>query len=44
MEYLDNKEIKYSLKDVQRTMVRLATTAKQFWMSEANKFLNKEIE
>jgi hypothetical protein len=25
-------------------MVRLATTAKQFWMSEANKFLNKEIE
>jgi hypothetical protein len=44
MEYLDNKEIKYSLKDVQKTMVRLATTAKQFWMSEANKFLNKEIE
>jgi hypothetical protein len=44
MEYLDNKKIKYSLKDVQKTMVRLATTAKQFWMSEANKFLNKEIE
>jgi len=44
MKYLDNKEIKYSLKDVQKTMVRLATTAKQFWMSEANKFLNKEIE
>lgn len=44
MEYLENKKIKYSLKDVQKTMVRLATTAKQFWMSEANKFLNKEIE
>jgi hypothetical protein len=44
MEYLDNKKIKYSLKDVQKTMVRLATTAKQFWMFEANKFLNKEIE
>ncbi len=44
MKYLDNKEIKYSLKDVQKTMVRLATTAKQFWMFEANKFLNKEIE
>jgi hypothetical protein len=44
MKYLDNKEIKYSLKDVQKTMVRLATTAKQFWMFEANKFLNNEIE
>jgi len=44
MKYLENKEIDYSLKDVQKTMVRLATTAKQFWMSEANKFLNKEIE
>ena len=44
MKYLDNKEIEYSLKDVQKTMVRLATTAKQFWMFEANKFLNKEIE
>jgi len=44
MKYLENKEKEYSLKDVQKTMIRLARTAKQFWMSEANKFLNKEIE
>ena len=44
MKYLENKKIKYSLKDVQKTMVRLATTAKQFWMFGGDKFLNKEIE
>lgn len=44
MKYLENQNREMSINNIQRTMLRLANTAKQFWMSEANKFLNKEIE
>jgi len=44
MEYLENQERELSIDNIQRTMIRLAQTSKEFWMSEANKFLNKEIE
>jgi hypothetical protein len=43
MEYLENQERELSIDNIQRTMIRLAQTSKEFWMSEANKFLNKEI-
>ena len=44
LKYLEKKNEEISIPKVQRTMGRLATTAKQFWMFGGNKFLNKEIE
>lgn len=32
MKYFENKKMEYSLEDIQKTMVRLATTGKQIWM------------
>ena len=44
IKYLENKGSEITIPAVQRTMGRLATTAKQFWMFGGDKFLNKEIE
>ena len=44
IKYLENKDSEITIPAVQRTMGRLATTAKQFWMFGGHKFLNKEIE
>lgn len=44
IKYLENKDKEITIPAVQRTMGRLATTAKQFWMFWGDKFLNKEIE
>ena len=44
IKYLENKDSEITIPAVQRTMGRLATTAKQFWMFGGDKFLNKEIE
>jgi hypothetical protein len=44
IKYLENKDKEITIPAVQRTMGRLATTAKQFWMFGGDKFLNKEIE
>jgi hypothetical protein len=44
MKYLENQDKELSINNVQRTMIRLAQTAKEFWMNNADKFLNKEIE
>jgi len=42
MKYYENKKMEYSLQDIQKTMVRLATTAKQIWMVSADKYTNDE--
>jgi hypothetical protein len=42
MKYFENKKMEYSLNDIQKTMVRLATTAKQIWMVSADKYTNDE--
>jgi len=42
MKYFDNKKMEYSLEDIQKTMVRLARTAKQIWMVSADKYINDE--
>lgn len=44
MKYLENQDKELSINNVQRTMMRLAQTAKEFWMNNADKFLNNEIE
>ena len=44
VKYLENKDKEITIPAVQKTMGRLATTAKQFWMFGGDKFLNKEIE
>jgi hypothetical protein len=44
MKYLENQDKELSINNVQRTMIRLAQTAKEFWMNNADKFLNNEIE
>ena len=44
IKYLENKDKEITIPAVQKTMGRLATTAKQFWMFGGDKFLNKEIE
>ena len=44
MKYLENQDKELSINNIQRTMIRLAQTAKEFWMNNADKFLNKEIE
>lgn len=42
MKYFENKKMDYSLEDIQRTMVRLASTAKQIWILSADKYTNDE--
>ena len=42
MKYFENKKMDYSLEDIQRTMVRLARTAKQIWILSADKYTNDE--
>lgn len=44
MKYLENQDKELSINNIQRTMMRLAQTAKEFWMNNADKFLNNEIE
>jgi len=44
MKYLENQDKELSINNIQRTMIRLAQTAKEFWMNNADKFLNNEIE
>jgi hypothetical protein len=44
MKYLENQGKELSINNIQRTMIRLAQTAKEFWMNNADKFLNNEIE
>jgi hypothetical protein len=44
MKYLENQDKELSINNVQRTMIRLVQTAKEFWMNNADKFLNNEIE
>ena len=44
MKYLENQDKELNINNVQRTMIRLAQTAKEFWMNNADKFLNNEIE
>ena len=40
MKYFENKKMEYSLEDIQKTMVRLARTAKQIWILSADKYTN----
>jgi hypothetical protein len=40
MKYLENQDKELSINNVQRTMIRLVQTAKEFWMNNADKFLN----
>ena len=42
MKYFENKKMEYSLEDIQKTMVRLARTAKQIWILSADKYTNDE--
>ena len=44
MKYLENQNRELTIENIQRTMIRLAQTAKEFWMNNADKFLNNEIE
>ena len=44
MKYLENQNRELTIENIQRTMIRLAQTAKEFWMNNADKFLNSEIE
>jgi len=44
MKYLENQGRELSIENIQRAMIRLAQTAKEFWMNNADKFLNNEIE
>lgn len=43
MKYLENNNRDLETNQIQRTMIRLAQTAKKYWMKNADKFLNKEI-
>lgn len=43
MNYLENKDIKPKTEQIQKTMVRLANTAKKYWMMNADKYINNEI-
>lgn len=44
MTYLENKGQETEIEKIKRTMLRLAQTAKKYWMKNADKFLDKEIE
>ena len=44
MKYLEEKEQELEIPNIQKTMPRLATTAKEYWMKNADKYTTKEIE
>ena len=44
MKYLDDKGQETEIPKIQNTMPRLATTAKEYWMKNADKYTTKEIE
>jgi hypothetical protein len=44
IEHLENNNKEVEIPKVQKTMKSLLHTAKQFWMDEANKYTNKEIQ
>jgi hypothetical protein len=44
MKYLENKGQEVEIPNVQKTMRRLAQTAKKYWFNNTDKFLNKEIK
>lgn len=44
MKYLENKDEDLETSQIQRAMVRLAQTSKKYWMQNADKYINKEIE
>jgi len=43
MKYLEDKGQEVEIPKIQRMMVRLAQTAKKYWINNADKYLNKEI-
>jgi hypothetical protein len=43
MKYLEKKDKEMETKQIQSMMLKLARNAKEYWMKNANKFLNKEI-
>ena len=43
MKYLEKKDKELETKQIQSMMLKLARNAKEYWMKNANKFLNKEI-
>ena len=43
IKLLENENKEVSVRNIQRSMQRLANTAKKFWMQEAHKFINKEL-
>jgi hypothetical protein len=44
MKYLEDKGQEVEIPKIQRMMVRLAQTAKKYWINNADKYLNKEIK
>jgi len=44
MKYLEDKGQEVEIPRIQKMMVRLAQTAKKYWMNNADKYLNKEIK
>ena len=43
MKLLENENKELSVRNIQRSMQRLANTAKTFWMQESHKLINKEF-
>ena len=44
MKYLEDKGQEVEIPKIQKMMVRLAQTAKKYWINNADKYLNKEIK
>jgi hypothetical protein len=44
MKYLDEKDQESDIPNIQKIMQKLARTSKEWWMRNADKYLNKEIE
>jgi phosphoenolpyruvate synthase/pyruvate phosphate dikinase len=44
IKFLENQGKEIEIPKVQNTMIRLARTAKKYWLDNANKFLTKEIK
>lgn len=44
MKYLEDNGQEVEIPKIQRMMVRLAQTAKKYWINNADKYLNKEIK
>jgi hypothetical protein len=44
MKYLEEKDQEPDIPNIQKTMQKLARTSKEWWMNNANKYLNKKIE